>query len=161
VADDLVPATQAPEDDESARLRARVEVLEAELRMRNRELSDLRRERRERRERPREERRERRDMGETAREIVERADEEGRRFVRAMVLTQLEQLRMTADLVGSFAEEVVRRNPADDPDADRDLPRDLYESMLDTVDRALEIPEKTVDTFRDTYKRAKGANEND
>jgi hypothetical protein len=151
VAENAVEAEVAAED-EAARLRARLEVLEAELRMRNRELASMRRERRSEK---REDRRDRRDITETTRNIFERADDQNRRFARAIVLSQLEQLRLTAELVGSFADEVARRNPADDPDVEKDLPRDIYQAMLDAVDRSIDIPEKTLDTFRESYKRAK------
>ena len=140
--------------DEAAGLRARIATLEVELNKMRSEVSRLNREQRRERPERRGSRSEVQDRIETVKEIVERVDGERRRFFRAMVLSQMEQLRMSADLVASFAARVERDNPPDDPDVEKDLPRDLMDGWLETVDRALEIPEKAVETFEETYKQA-------
>ena len=137
--------------DEAAELRARILSLEADLNMMRAEVNRLKREQREERRRDQPEGRDRVD---TVREIVERVDNEGRRLYRAMVLSQVEQMRLTADLIASFAERVERDNPPDSPDLERDLPRDVLDGFLDAVDRSLEIPEKTIERFEETYKQA-------
>ena len=35
------------------------------------------------------------------------------------------------------------------------LPRDLLDGWLETVDRSLEIPERTLSTFEETYREAR------
>ena len=139
------------EVDEAAGLRARIATLEVELNKMRSEVARLNREERQER---RSSRPEGQDRVETLREIAERIDGEGRRAFRAMVHSQLEQMRLTADLMSSFAARVERDNPPDDPDLERDLPRDLIDGWLETVDRALDIPEKTIETFEETYKQA-------
>jgi hypothetical protein len=139
------------EVDEAAGLRARIATLEIELNKMRSEVSRLNREQRPER---RSSRSEGQDRVENVREIVERVDGEGRRFFRAMVHSQMEQLRLTADLVSSFAERIEKDNPPDAPDVERRLPRDLVDGWLETVDRMLDIPEKTVETFDETYKQA-------
>lgn len=141
----------AEAEDETSRLEARVTALEAELRSRERELASLRRERRQESRTPRE----RRDVIEGAREIFEHADDENRRFFKAVLMSQLEQLRLTADLMHSFADRVANKNQGDDAESFRELPVDLADTYLDTIDRSLDIPEKTLDTFREHYKRTK------
>lgn len=137
--------------DEAAVLRARVAALEAELSTTREYVSRLTREQRGRRRRGSETE----DRAETMRDIYERVDNEGRRVFRALVLSQAQQMRMTADLVASFAERIERQHSADDPDLERDLPRDLVDGWLDIVDRSLEIPEKTLSTFEETYREAR------
>ena len=144
-------ASGAAEVDEAAGLRARIATLEIELNKMRSEVSRLNREQRTER---RSSRSEGENRIENVREIVERVDGEGRRFFRAMVHSQMEQLRLTADLVSSFAERIERENPPDAPDVERRLPRDLVDGWLETVDRMLDIPEKTVETFEETYKQA-------
>ncbi len=145
-------ASSEGQDAESPELRARIVVLEAELKAMRDEISRLRRESRQER---RSSRSEGRDRVESVREIVERVDTEGRRIFRAMVLSQMEQLRLTADLVASFAERIERDNPADDPDLERNLPKDVLDGLLETLDQSLEIPEKTIEKFEETYKRSR------
>ena len=135
-----VDAVEA-EVDEAAGLRARIATLEVELNKMRSEVARLNREERQQRRAGRSEGRQ--DRVETIREIVERADGEGRRAFRALVLSQMEQMRLTADLFSSFASRV-----------ERDLPRDLMDGWLETIDRSLDIPEKTISTFEETYKQA-------
>lgn len=135
---------------DAAELHARIAALEAELTKTREQVSRLSREPRGGRRR----RSESEDPAETIRDITERVDSEGRRLFRALVLSQMQQVRLTADLVASFAQRIERDHPADDPDMERDLPRDLLDGWLDAVDRSLEIPEKTLETFEETYKQS-------
>jgi hypothetical protein len=148
-------AAGAVEVDEAAGLRARIAALEIELNKTRSEVDRLKREpRSERRSERRGGRSETQDRVEAIKEIVDRVDGEGRRAFRALVLSQMEHMRLTADLISSFATRIERDNPPDDPDLERDLPSDLVDGWLDTVDRALDIPEKTIETFEETYKQA-------
>jgi hypothetical protein len=137
--------------DEAAGLRARIATLEVELNKMRSEVSRLNREQRHER---RSARSEGRNRVETMREISERIDGEGRRAFRALLNSQLEQMRLTADLMSSFANRIEREHPADDPDAEKDLAQDMLDGWLETVDRALDIPEKAIETFEETYKQA-------
>lgn len=139
-------------DETIDEMRARLAALEAELSRKNQQLTELRRERR---AEQRAERRDRREARDTVRDVAEQTTDQTRQIFRGLVDAQLEQLRLSADLVSSFADDVQRRNRPEDSRSERDLPRDMLDSVLDTIDRSLEIPEKAVDTFHDSYKRAK------
>lgn len=139
------------EADEADQLRARIATLEAEL---NRVRSEVTRLNSERRQERRRSRSEAPDRVEAIRDIVERFDGEGRRVFRALALSQMAQMRLAANLMATFAERIERENPPDDPDLERDLPRDLLDGWLETVDRSLDIPEKTIETFEEAYKQA-------
>jgi hypothetical protein len=145
------PAAGEAQVDEAAGLRARIATLEVELNKMRSEVARLNRDHHGER---RTTRGEVRDRADTIREITERVDGERRRFFRAMVHSQMEQMRLAADLMSSFATRIERDNPADDPNVERDLPNDLLDTWLDTVDRALDIPEKAIETFEETYKQA-------
>ena len=144
-------STTASAADPDEGLRSRIATLEIEL---NKMRSEVERLNRERRQEHRPARSEGADRVETIREIAERVDGERRRFFRAMVHSQMEQMRMAANLMSSFAERIERDNPADDPNVERDLPKDILDGWLETVDRALDIPEKAIETFEETYKQA-------
>src|SRR5258706_2308003 len=87
-------------------LQAKVYELEAELARKERES-----ERRERRSSSR--RADRRELSDTTRDTTNRIVDEYTKLFRGFNLAYLESVRATADAVGSFAEEVARRNPAD------------------------------------------------
>lgn len=144
-------AAGAAHADEADVLRARIALLEDELSKMRSDVARLSRDRRPERRRPRNEEE---DRVETVRNIVDRVDGEGRRVFRALVSSQMEQLRLTADLMSSFAERIERDNPADDPDPERDLPRDVMDGLLETIDRSLDIPEQTIERFEETYRQA-------
>ena len=67
-----------------------------------------------------------------------------------------EGLHTAADAVGAFSEELTRRRDEDREHSDRErvgrLPEDVVASYLKAVDRALKIPERTLDRFQDEYK---------
>lgn len=149
---DDVPTPAAPTTQE---LEARIRALEAELAVARQEIG-----RRERPERDREGRRARRhserDLADDARETADRTVDEVSRLLRSMTMAYAEGLRSAADAVGAFSDELTRRRDRDREHNDRErvgkLPEDLAASYLKAVDRALSIPERTIDRFRDEYK---------
>jgi hypothetical protein len=130
-------------DDVIAELRARVDQLEADLSRKDRELSSVRRGRRP----------EERELTETTRETTNRTIDEVNKLFRSLTLGYLEGLRTAADAVGTFADEVARRSPAEAEDMAKDLPGDIYAGYLKAVNQALKIPERSVDKFQETYKQ--------
>jgi hypothetical protein len=151
MADDApTPAATTTQD-----LEARIRALEAELAAARREIN-----RGEPSERDSEGRRGRRrserDLADDARETADRTVDEVSRLLRSMTMAYAESLRSAADAVGAFSDELTRRRDRDREHNDRErvgrLPEDLAASYLKAVDRALTIPERTIDRFRDEYK---------
>jgi hypothetical protein len=146
---------EAESDDlvaEIARLRARVEQLEAEVSPK----SASGRERDVRKE-P-----ESRDIG----DLPERAIDEGSKLLRGLVLAAVEPLRIAGDLASQFGDELRARNRPErvrtrsEKRSDRtsptglvsDLPRDITAGLSKIVDESLNIPGKVVDRFYEAYK---------
>src|SRR6266436_6478656 len=139
---------------EIARLRARVEELQAELA------------RRPRRGHERDSEQQRESSG-VARDLPERAFDEGRKLFRGLALASVEQLRLAADLVSQLGEEVLSRNRADRVQGRHekrasepitpaslvsDLPRDFFAGVNSIIDESLMIPGKVVEKFYEAYK---------
>jgi hypothetical protein len=137
---------------EIARLRARVQQLEAEISHkppRNRE-----REVREEPESP------------NIRDLPERAIDEGSKLLRGLVLAAVEPLRIAGDLASQFGDEVRARNRPDrvrgrserrsEETSPRglvsSLPGDISAGVSKILDESLNIPGKVVDRFYEAYK---------
>jgi hypothetical protein len=95
------------------------------------------------------------------------------KFVRGAVLASVEQLRVGAEAVGRFADEVAGRSEARAADVTEDvgsrttgdirerrdpvtelaanLPRDLYAGVLKAIDHSLTMPSRAVRAFNDSY----------
>jgi hypothetical protein len=73
-----------------------------------------------------------------------------------MTMAYAEGLRTAADAVGAFSDELSKRRDEDREHNDRErvgkLPEDVVSSYLKAVNRALTIPERTLDRFQDEYK---------
>jgi hypothetical protein len=146
--------TKAPDtDDEVARLRAR----EARLRTRVDEL-EAELSRRGTRSQSRS-----RDMGDIADNIADttrdnslRAMDEASKLVRGLALSSLEAIRATTDAVDSFVSEVYDRNRPDSGDSigdlARQLPGDIVAGFMEGVNRAFEVPNRAVDTLYSSYR---------
>jgi hypothetical protein len=137
-ADDEVARLRARE----ARLRARVDELEAELsskgtraESRNRDIEEI---------------------ADTTRESGFRAMDEASRLVRGLTLSSLEAIRATTDAVDGFVGEVYDRNRPESGDSvaelARKLPMDVMVGIMEGINRAYDIPTRTVDTFYSTYR---------
>ena len=135
-------------------LEARIRALEAELSAARREIN--RGEPSGGREGRRSRRRSERDLADDARETADRTVDEVSRLLRSMTMAYAESLRSAADAVGAFSDELTKRRESDREHSDRErvgrLPEDLAASYLKAVDRALTIPERTINRFRDEYK---------
>lgn len=140
--DDEVARLRARE----ARLRARVDELEAEL-----SRKDTREESRNR---------DIEDIADTTRESGFRAMDEASRLVRGLALSSLEAIRATTDAVDGFVGEVYDRNRPESGDSvaelARKLPMDFMVGIMEGINRAYDIPNRTVDTFYSTYREGEG-----
>lgn len=136
--DDEVARLRARE----ARLRARVDELEAELsrrgtrsESRSRDIGDI---------------------ADTTRDNSVRAMDEASKLVRGLALSSLEMIRATTDAVDSFVGEVYDRNrPAAGEsigDLARQLPGDIMSGFMEGINRALEVPNRAVDTLYSSYR---------
>jgi hypothetical protein len=136
-------------------LEARIRALESQLAAARQEID--RRDRPERRgEASRSRRRHDRNLSDDARETADRTVDEMSRLLRGVTMAYAEGLRTAADAVGAFSDELTRRRDEDREQNDRErvgkLPEDLVASYLKAVNRALTIPERTLDRFQDEYK---------
>ena len=151
MADD--PST--PDASTTRELEARIRALEAELAAARREIDS--RDRPERRgEASRARRRGDRNLSDDARDTADRTVDEMSRLLRGMTMAYAEGLRTAADAVGAFSEELTRRRDQDREQNDRErvgrLPEDVVSSYLKAVNRALTIPERTLDRFQEEYR---------
>ena len=160
MADD-VPVTAAPSTQE---LEARIRALVAELSLARQEIA---RENRPEgsRQGSRGRRRHDRNLSDDARETADRTVDEMSRLLRGMTMAYAEGLRTAADAVGAFSDELTRRRDEDREHSDRErvgkLPEDVVASYLKAVNRALTIPERTLDRFQDEYKEERDKNAKD
>ena len=150
MADDVLP----PSVPTTTELEARIRALETELAAARGEID--RRDRAESRPAGNTRRRRSRELADDARETADRtADEVGRLF-RGMTMAYAEGLRSAADAVGTFSDELSRRRDEDGDKKERDrltkLPEDVVASYFKAVNRALSIPERTIDRFQDVYR---------
>ena len=137
---------------EIARLRARVQQLEAEASHKS----------------PRDRKRDVREEPESPHigDLPERAIDEAIKLLRGLVLAAVEPLRIAGDLASQFGEEVRARNRPDrvrsrsegrservsPSDLVSALPRDISAGLSRIVDESLNIPGKVVDRFYEAYK---------
>jgi methionine-rich copper-binding protein CopC len=95
------------------------------------------------------------DASERATDTLNRTTEEGRRLVRGLTLASLEPLRVAADMFGSFVDDVYSRNRSnvDAPVQDllTNLPGDIYNGIVNAVDRTFDVIPNTIDTFQKSY----------
>jgi hypothetical protein len=137
---------------EIARLRARVQQLEAEVS--HKPPLDRERKVREELESP------------DIRDLPEHAIDEGSKLLRGLVLAAVEPLRIAGDLISQFGDEVRARNRPDrgrgrserrsegtsPSDLVSNLPRDISAGLSRIVDESLNIPGKVIDRFNEAYK---------
>jgi hypothetical protein len=145
-------------------LEARIRALESQLAAAREEIAHRDRPDRDRdRSRPR--RRADRNLSDDARDTADRTVDEVSRLFRSMTMAYAEGLRSAADAVGAFSEELTRRRDEDREHNDRErvgkLPEDMVASYLKAVNRALTIPERTLDRFQDEYKEERDKETND
>jgi len=124
---------------ENARLRARIRELEAEAPRRSRLEVDE-------------------ETADISRDLPGRAMNEANRVMRAAILASLEQLRVGAEAVDTFASEVFRRNRPETRTSVNEmafnLPADVYSGVIRALDRTLDTPARVVQKFFDSYRES-------
>jgi hypothetical protein len=130
-------------EDEVARLRLRVQELEREVEadQKGRKKGS------------------RASESESARNISNRAADEGSGLVRGVALAGVESVRFAGSILSSFADTVSQRNRPEEKDSNadltRDLPKDIYSGVLNAVEQSLDMPGKVIDKLQEGYKESK------
>lgn len=106
------------------------------------------------------------DPRDIARDLPVRLLDETNKFVRALTFAYLEQVRLAADVLDEFTEEVFKRNrplsetgSEDAPrrrtitDLTTSLPGDFYAGFVRALDRSLDIPSRSVERFHEAYRQ--------
>jgi hypothetical protein len=135
----MATKSESPED-EVTRLRARVQELESELESSKRKPKGA-------------------DPKGRTREISDKLGDEAARLIRGIALAGVEQVRITASVLNSFADTVSQRNrpkaKESHSDLAKDLPNDLYSGILNAIEQSLEMPGKVVNRLHETYAETK------
>jgi hypothetical protein len=146
----MAEKASSPADDDVVRLRARVKELEDELTKR-----DTRRDSgKDKNDEPSTTRRVADSFSDVRRSKRDAAD----RMVRGVTLASVEAVRVFADSVSSFADNVIRRNEGRDGEGRsvRDmatrLPEDIATSMADAVDQFVDIPRRAADRYSKVHR---------
>lgn len=156
----MARTTRTPEEDaeitllqeREARLRARIEELEAERSSRpsTRSQSDRSSTRSQIDE-----------ATDRTRDNMTRAMDEASNLARGVTLASLEVLRTATDAVSTFVNEVYDRNQPDDDrsinELARQLPGDIVSGFMEGVYRVFDGPSRAVDTLSDTYRRGRSS----
>lgn len=153
-------SSRASTEDELTELRARVASLEAEVSRRRTSTSARSESTSSRRSTTRQSRAEdTSDVVDRAADAFGRKFEESSRLIRALVLTGLEPLRITADATLGFVDEITERAEGHDDETVGDLvtslPRDVYSGFARAMDRAADAIPDTVDTFHERFREAR------
>jgi hypothetical protein len=96
---------------------------------------------------------------ESARNISNRAADEGSGIIRGVALAGVESVRFAGSVLSSFADTVSQRNRPEEKDSNadltRDLPKDIYSGVLNAVEQSLDMPGKVIDKLQEGYKESK------
>jgi hypothetical protein len=96
---------------------------------------------------------------ESARNISNRAADEGSGVIRGVALAGVETVRLAGSVLSSFADTVSQRNRPEEKDSNadltRDLPKDIYSGVLNAVEQTLDMPGKVIDKLQEGYKETK------
>jgi hypothetical protein len=99
------------------------------------------------------------------REFIHQTTQEKSGMAIGVVLGSLEGLRLSANVVGSFAEEVLLRSQRIEGDAlqgaRQRLSRYILGGLVKAVDESLRIPSQTVNKFYESYRRVNHSRSND
>lgn len=96
----------------------------------------------------------RRDAGGTLRDISERSTDESGRLLRGLTHAYLEQVRLTANVLSSYVDNVMQRNRGRDEEERESVSRlvdDAIRASNDVLDEYFDIPRKVVDKLHDVY----------
>src|ERR1043165_3572199 len=84
----------------------------------------------------------------SARNISNRATDEGGSLIRGVVLAGVETVRLAGSVLSSFADTVSQSNRPEEKDSTadltRDLPKDMYSGVINAVEKTLDIPGKVI-----------------
>lgn len=127
------------DEDQVASLQSRIKELEAELASKEKTKSSKKKD------------------DDSMGDATNRAIDEAGDVVRGSILACVEGLRLTANVVTAFAEEVLDQNkPGAErttfSDLKRNLPGDIMNGLTEAVNRAVDIPSKMNDKFNESYK---------
>ena len=135
----MATKSESPED-EVTRLQARIRELESELESSKRKPKGA-------------------DPKGRTREVSDKLGDEAARLIRGIALAGVEQVRITANVLNSFADTVSQRNrrrkEESHSDLAKDLPNDLYSGILNAIEQSLEMPGKVVNRLHETYAETK------
>jgi len=135
-------------EEENAKLRARVEELEGQLKAKNKGTSTT--------------------AATAAKSASDSWSDASRtkrdsanRMVRGLTMASIESVRLVADTVSSFADGVSSRNASREGKTTRDLvtnlPADIAGSFADAITNFVEIPTKTADKYSASYHEGEKA----
>ena len=129
---------KTPHDEENAKLRARIEELEGQLKSKNKETSPTK------------------SASDSWSEASRSKRDSLNRMVRGVTMASIESVRLLAETVSSFADGVVSRNDARGHKTTRDLvtnlPADIAGSFADALSDFVEIPAKSADKYASAYR---------
>jgi hypothetical protein len=94
-----------------------------------------------------------------AKNISNRAVDEGSGLVRGVALAGIESVRLAGSVMSSFADTVSQRNRPEEKSSTseltRDLPKDIYSGVLNAVEQTLDIPGKMIDKLQQGYNETR------
>jgi hypothetical protein len=141
-------AEKATQDDEIAKLRARIGDLEAALNKATAKSEQgVKSGQRPERDRVAD------SLSNASRQKVDAVN----RLVRGLTVASFEGMRLVADSFSAFAGGVVSRSSATDSKSVRDLatrlPSDILTGVSEAVDRLVDVPAKTAERFAETHRQ--------
>lgn len=135
-----MPAAESAQKNEVTRLKARVKELEAELADKGGAKSSARSEKR--------------------KEADKRVRNESSDIAHGIARAYLEGLRISADILESFADKTIQTlRPSDEDDEEGtkkvgDVYSDVVDAYVDAYRDLADLPAKAIDKFYDTYKES-------
>jgi hypothetical protein len=131
-------AEKTPHEEENAKLRARIDELEGQLKAKGKGTSPAK------------------SVSDSWSEASRSKTDSLNRMVRGVTIASIESVRLVADTVSSFADGVASRNDARGHKTTRDLvtnlPADIAGSFADAVSSSVEIPAKAAEKYASSYR---------
>jgi cell division septum initiation protein DivIVA len=133
-------AEKTVHEEENAKLRARIDELEAQLKSKRKSTTSTTK-----------------TASDAWSDATRSKRDSANRMVRGLTMASIESVRLVADAVSSFADGVASRNDSRDKDhkTTRDLvsnlPADIAGSFADAVTDFVEIPAKTAEKYSSAY----------
>jgi hypothetical protein len=131
-------AEKTAHEEENAKLRARIDELEGQLKAKGKGTSPAK------------------SVSDSWSEASRSKTDSLNRMVRGVTIASIESVRLVADTVSSFADGVASRNDARGHKTTRDLvtnlPADIAGSFADAVSSSVEIPAKAAEKYASSYR---------